>query len=597
MSGESARGPTVSRRAVLGTAAGVGAGVSSGCVGVLQGLFGGGGPSQLSLTVKTVPADTDPVMTQIGRQLVSRMNEVGIDARVELESRRQLRQNVLMNNDYDIYVEQFPAHRDPDFVRPLTHSVFTSESGWQNPFDYTDLTMDEQLNDQRAATGNDRQIAVGTVQRSIAREQPLGVIAFPKEIWTARSDRYTGWSEFPLVDALAFMALSETDRAGDRDGRLRVTTTDSTPTDNLNPISAVHRYRGTFTDLLYDPLGRYYDGSVNPWLAEDWTIDRTDGQTTATVTLRSSLRWHDGQPLTASDVTFTFRFLNDTTLGNGETPVPAPRLRGRASIVESATVRDARTVELQLCDTSPAVAKRVFTTPILPAHIWEATTARASAAGLDMSPYPTEAIVASNRTPVGSGVVQFEGRTSGESLVLTRFDDHFMHRNLATEPANYFDGGIPFSRLSVRIVPSDAAAVELVAANEADATAMSIAPNSVSRVGEHEDLELFTADSRSFYHIGFNTRRVPLGNGHFRRLILRLLDKENIVEEVLDDYAMPGVTPLSGTDWVPADLKWEGEDPQVPFVGTDGELDTERARELFRDAGFIHDDSGRMIAR
>ncbi|WP_302082731.1 ABC transporter substrate-binding protein [Salinibaculum rarum] len=595
MSGKRADGErNVSRRAVLGTAAGIGAALSSGCVGAFQNFLNGGGPGQLSLTVKAVPADSDAIATQIARQLVNRMQAIGINARFELEARTELRKDVLMNNNYDIYVDEFPVRNGPDMMRPMLQSVFTSESGWQNPFDYTNLTVDEQLDTQRATTGSDRELAVDAVQRKVAREQPLGVIAFPTEIWTARDDRYTGWDAFPPTNPLAFIALTDDGSANDR---LRVTTTDGTPTENLNPLSVVQRYRGTFTDLLYDPLARRYDGDVNPWLAEDWNIDRTDGTTTATVTLRSGLRWHDGQPLTARDVAFTFRFLNDTTLETGDAEVPAPRLRGRASLVESADDQNTRTVELQFGDTSPAVVERALTVPILPKHVWEATTDRASAAGLDMTPYPTEAIITDNSEPVGSGVLQFEAATSGESLVLTRFDDHFLHRDTTTDPATYFDGGVPFSRLSVRIVPSDAAAVELVAADEADATAMSVAPDEVSRINGHDSLELYTAESRSFYHVGFNTRRVPLGNGHFRRLLMRLLDKEHIVEETMDGYATPGVTPLTGTDWVPADLTWRGRDPQVPFIGEGNSLNTEQARELFKRAGFKYDESGAMIDR
>lgn len=598
MSGERAeQNGSISRRTVLGTAAGLGAGLTSGCVGALQNFLQGGGPTQLSLTIKSVPADTDAVVTQIARRLVNRLNEIGIDARVQLESRTELRQDVLMNNSYDIYVDQYPAHDDPDMMRPLLHSVFTSEAGWQNPFDYTDLTIDERMSRQRTSSGNDRQLAVDDVQRKIAQEQPLGMIAFPKEIWTARTDRYTGWGAIPPTNPLAFVAIERRNTGSGGQDRLRVTTTDGTPTDNLNPLSAVHRYRGTFTDLLYDPLGRRYDGEIRPWLADDWEIDTTGGTTTATIDLRSGLRWHDGQPLTAGDVAFTYRFLNDTTLENGEAEVPAPRLRGRASLVKSADVRNTRRIELGFGGASPAVVRRALTVPILPAHIWEATTARASAAGLNMKPYPTEAIVTSNDQPVGSGVLQFEGSTSSESLILTRFEDHFLHRDATSAPAEFFDGGVGFDRLSVRVVPSDAAAVELVAADEADATAMSISSGSVSRVSEYDSLDLHTADSRSFYHIGFNTRRVPFGNGHFRRLVMQLLDKEHIVEETLDGYATPGVTPLSGTDWVPADLSWDGRDPQVPFIGDGDGLDAERARELFQEAGFKYDDSGRMIAR
>jgi peptide/nickel transport system substrate-binding protein len=78
---------------------------------------------------------------------------------------------------------------------------------------------------------------------------------------------------------------------------------------------------------------------------------------------------------------------------------------------------------------------------------------------------------------------------------------------------------------------------------------------------------------------------------------MRRLDKEYVVDEMLDGDADPGVTPMTGTDWVPADLIWQGEDPQVPFIGGDGSLDAQRARDLFGEAGFEYDDNGRMIAR
>lgn len=47
------------------------------------------------------------------------------------------------------------------------------------------------------------------------------------------------------------------------------------------------------------------DGTIEPDLAESWTISPDQKQ--ITFTLRAGLRWSDGQPLTADDVVFTYR--------------------------------------------------------------------------------------------------------------------------------------------------------------------------------------------------------------------------------------------------------------------------------------------------
>lgn len=585
----------MSRRALLGTAAGVGAGATSGCLQALGDVLGTGVPGQLSLTVKTVPADSDTIATRIGRRLVKHLNEVGVDARVELQPAREIRKDTLINNDFDIYVGQYPDRHDPDFLRPALHSVFEGEIGWQNPFSFTDITVDDYLSGQRAQAGDQRTRTVTQLQQEVASKQPFGIVALPDEIWAARTDRFTGLSSRPLTRSLSFITLDASD--DDRADEFRVTTTNSSPTRNLNPLSVQHRLRGIFTGLLYDPVARRIDGEVLPWLAESWDWERDDGDAVGDILLREDLSWHDGEDLTADDVAFTYRFLRDTALGETNAPVPAPRFRGRSSLVGEVTVETDRGLKLRCPDTSPAVAARALTVPVFPEHVWRERSSRTSVAWANGDRYMTQAMVWPNPRPVGSGVVQFGGRAQGESLVLQRFDDHFLHREATPELPEEVADGVAYDRLSVRIVPSHRSGVQLLTADEADATAMSIDPAVVPSVGEDDDLALHVADGRLFYHIGFNTQREPLGNPHVRRAIVRLLDKGNIVEEVFDGYARPATSPLSGTDWLPTALAWNGEDPEVPFVGSDGNLDVSQAKDLFRDAGLEYSDEGRLLDR
>lgn len=588
---DSSRG--VSRRALLGAGAGLAAAGSAGCLQRVGGLFGTSAPGQLSLTVKTVPADTDSIATRIARRLVEHLQTVGVDATIELQPPRELYKDVLLAGDYDLYVGQSPAATDPDTLRPFLHSVFQGERGWQNPFGFTDIGVDDLLTAQRRAAGSDRRRLVSDLQREIASKQPFGVVAFPSDIWAARTDRYEGWNRFPPTNPLGYIAVDTP--GGERAQHLRVTTTDEAPTRNLNPMAVQHRTRSGFTELLYDPLVRRVGGMATPWLAADWSWHRDAGTTVCTVSLRPDLSWHDGEALTADDVAFTLRFLNDTLLGDGETPAPAPRFRGRASLVDAVTVTDDRTVRLRCPDTSPDVGMRALTVPILPEHVWRERAVATTAGWADGSERVSEAVLRANLSPVGSGVVQFSERADGESLILTRSDDHFLHqRPTPTVPA-FLEDGVAFDRLSVRVVPSSHAAVQVLSAGQADATAMRISPDTVPRVGQDDRLQLYVDHGESFYHVGLNTQRQPLGNPHARRAILRLLDKEHIVTSIFDGYARPAATPLAGTDWTPSDLVWDGTDPEVPFVGADGQLDERRARDLFRDAGFEYGDDGRLV--
>lgn len=603
--------PTVDRRSLLGAAAAVSITGSAGCAGRVRSLRAEDAPDHVSLTIRTTPADDDPYAIRITQRLAAHLEAVGVDVEVVPMRNDRLLDAVLIEEDFDCYLAAHPGGVDPDFLYPLFHSRFADEPGWPNPFGYDDGELDALLERQRRLTGDARREAVEALQRQIAEGQPLSVVAFPDAIGAVQRGRFRGWSPTGVDSTVSYLTL---ERDGPRPGAdatsraaggttgtaatFRVALTDRRATRNLNPIAVPFRNRGTVTDLLYDSLALRHAGQYVPWLADawEWAASGSSDGPVATVRLREGLTWHDGRPITAADVVFTYRFIADTSMGRAAEPVPAPRFRGGESLVRRSVALDRRTVRLEFAPVAESVAVRALTVPMLPAHEWRDRTGPATVAGLPLVEGATEALAAANLEPVGSGPLTVESIVEDESLVLERFPDYFAWAGAEALPEP-LAGPPAYDRLDVRIVPSDGAAVELLAAGELDATGRSLHARAVPAAVRAPALRVVVQPSHAFYHLGFNTREAPLDDPAFRRAVAGLIDKAAVVADVFGGYATPAVSPLDRTGWLDPGLDWTDRDPVVPFLGEDGSLDADRARRAFRAAGYRYDRAGHLLSR
>jgi len=594
----------VRRRTVIASLAAAGTALSGGCLRRLRTLTGWESPDRLSLRIKTLPSDVDPYAQAIARRLADWYRTVGIDARVVPMAAEALLRGVLVDHEFDVFVARVPREfRTPDALYSLLHSKQTAASGWQNPFGFANLEVDERLETQRHAAGRRRREAIEELQRLIARTQPFTVIAFPDEIRAGRQDRFSNSKAVDLGRPLGYLALRSGidgsppgDRSGEPDrqpGRLRVVTTDGRVTETLNPLAVQFRRDGVLTDLLYDSLGyATEDGRVHPWLAASWTFDADGDRPIARIRLRDDLTWHDGEPMTAGDVAFTYAFLADTSdEETGDGPVPVPRYRGRTDLVTGAHVLDRRTLDLEFVECDRTVAARAFTVPTLPKHVWARRTDPVSAGGLGPV---TEALVTDNVPPVGSGPLAFVRNTPRESVTFERFDEHFLVRGDVPDHLSALAGGPAFDRLTVRVARSDVMAVETVVSDQAELTVTPVRAEAAPRIARSNVLDLLVDRSSRYYFVGYNARRSSLSNPRFRSALAHLVDKSHLVETVFDGYARAATSPFADTDRVPPDLEWAGRDRVTPFLGTDGTLDVGRARDAFRDAGYRFED-GKLL--
>ncbi|WP_137289717.1 ABC transporter substrate-binding protein [Natronorubrum halophilum] len=574
----------ISRRAALAGAVGLTAS-TSGCVRQLRSIVNRDDIEQLSLTITTLPADGDRESIRLAREIAAVLEAVGVDTSIEMRSNEEFLRAILINHDFDVYVGQHPGGTDPDFLYEALHSLYADESGWQNPFGFTNLLVDDLLETQRETDDESRRDAVATMLEAVAIEQPFVPICSPIEHRLARADRFDNWSEGDLTTRHGYLGLEpQTEKSSDL---LRAVNLDSRPSQNLNPLNAEYRDRGTFVDLLYDSLATIDgDRSLEPWLAEEW--EWTDESTLA-VDLRADCAFHDGEPLTADDVAFTYRFIADTMRGDGPSPAPAPRYRGRVDAIDEITVRDEYRLEFAL-ETARTVGEHALTVPVLPEHIWADRAGTAAVPGVRVAQGTTDAVVTDNIPPVGSGPFQYGSHTEREHVTFERFDDHFTRRGDVDLPEATVE------ELRVQIDPRSTSAIQLIEDGSADVTSSRLENYVIDDIEETDDVQLLESPSWTFYHLGFNARKAPFGNPRLRQVIARLIDKAWLVEDVFYGRATPIATPVTG-EWVPESLEWDGEDPEMPFLGSDGEVDVDAARTAFEEAGFRYDGDGNLRVR
>jgi peptide/nickel transport system substrate-binding protein len=185
----------------------------------------------------------------------------------------------------------------------------------------------------------------------------------------------------------------------------------------VNPLAARTQADRNLVALVFSGLvSRGADGTLIPGLAARWSADASGRSWT--FTLRPDARWHDGTPVTATDVVYTINVLR-----NPEYTGP-----GAGSWREvAATTVDERTVRIDLA-TPLGGFLELATQPIAPAHLLETIPVG------ELADHPF------GRAPVGSG-----------PFVLTELDND--HAVLL--PAAAVTLGDPGTEPSPDAIPSD----------------------------------------------------------------------------------------------------------------------------------------------
>ena len=276
-------------------------------------------------------------------------------------------------------------------------------------------------------------------------------------------------------------------------------------------------------DLVYDRLAEIGDSlntvgdsGFQPRLAKTW--DWARDSLSIAFHIDPEARWHDGRPVRASDVAFTYRMYADSVNGS-------PFSTALESI-DSVTVSDSLTATVWFGEKSPMqFYDAVHTMLILPAHII------GSARGTALRD-PSIA-----RNPVGSGRFRFVKWNAAQSI------------ELASDTANY-RGRANLDRVILTIAPDFNTALTRLLGGEADMIEQVPAANVPDVAGDSAvRATLISSLDYNFVQLNLNdpanaARPHPLfGDRELRRALTGALDRRSIVRNAYDSLASVAIGP------------------------------------------------------
>jgi peptide/nickel transport system substrate-binding protein len=325
----------------------------------------------------------------------------------------------------------------------------------------------------------------------------------------------------------------------------------------FNPMFMIETPEYSTADLMYETyLGwEQEDFDTKAHLATDWV--QSDDGLTWTFNVRDDVTWHDGQPLTAGDIAYTFNWILDQKVGNFIDYLP---FTDEISAPDDTTLVWKTTIPTG----APVYPPYVY---IMPEHV--------------LSQYETKADFKKWKgfpDPIGSGPFK---------LVEWRRGDFW---RLEANP-DYWGGAPKIDEFVFRIFQNEDAMIEALKQGEID-FADGISPNLFDSITDEPNITTNAGNPVTFAQMSFNqcTNEVAYcketGFDHhpattdpaFRTAVEYAIDRDALVDRVLLGYAEPGYTVIPSPKWHAA--------PESPIT-----YDPEEANRILDEAGYADTDN------
>ncbi|MGZ6779304.1 MAG: ABC transporter substrate-binding protein [Mycobacterium sp.] len=302
--------------------------------------------------------------------------------------------------------------------------------------------------------------------------------------------RAARWSAAGLVVwlVLALVACSTGERVdlgGDASGRL-VAAIAGEP-DQLDPNKTSAYFSFEVLENVYDTLVEPDANlQMRPALAQSWNV--SPDQLTWTFRLRPGVAFHDGTPLTADDVVFTYRRIIDEQLSNAD----------KLSAVSDVRATDPATVVIRLKHPTPNLLTN------LGGFKGMAIVQRKNVESGQIATHP-----------VGTGPFAFESQKSGDSISLKANQD-------------YWGGEPKVSGVIFRFIPEKSTALSALQAGEVDWTD-AIPTQRVNQLKDDDSVNLAVTPSNDYWYLALNEARPPWNDVRVRQAIAYAIDRDAIV--------------------------------------------------------------------
>jgi peptide/nickel transport system substrate-binding protein len=294
---------------------------------------------------------------------------------------------------------------------------------------------------------------------------------------------------------------------------------------------------------MYEGLVRFKDGSteIEPGLAESWEV--SDDGLVYTFHLRPGVTFHDGTPVNAEAVRFSFERQIDPEHPYHDTG-EFPYAEFTLGAIDTIEVVDDLTVRITLKETfAPFLANMAMHAAAIvsPSAVMQY--------GRDFSEHP-----------VGAGPYRFVSWQRGVEVILEANPD-------------YWRGAPRVERLIFRPIVEDQARLAALEAGEID-LAVNLPPDDLPRLREDPRFTFAEQPGMHTWYLVFNVTKEPFDDPRVRQAVAHAIDRDAIVQAIL------GGTGETAANFLPPVVWGYADDVQAyPY-------DPERARELLAEAGY-----------
>ena len=302
-------------------------------------------------------------------------------------------------------------------------------------------------------------------------------------------------------------------------------------------FDATESSHGDMTRVFFSTLfQRNKDLGMENDLAESYEI--SEDRLTWTVKIKEGVKFTDGEILTAEDVVYTYEVAKDSGSDIDLT------------MLDSVSQKDDYTVEFKLKNPQSTFIEKLARVGIVPKHAHDSNFAD---------------------NPIGSGPYKFVQWDKGQQVI--------------AEANEYYYGEKPSIEKLTMVFMDDDAAYAAVKAGEVDIASI---PGSFAKE-EIEDKKLIELDSIETYGVAYAMEKpgkttaegYPIGNAvtsdeAIRKAITYAIDREELVEGILEGYGKPSTTGLEQMPWSNEETIINPED--------DGKI--EESKKMLEEAGW-----------
>lgn len=295
-------------------------------------------------------------------------------------------------------------------------------------------------------------------------------------------------------------------------GSLSLTVTRFT---NLNPLFNGNRSLNQLHNLVYQGLLKFNDEmEVQPALAEKWELSQ-DGQS-IDFTLRSDVKWHDGQAFTPEDVIFTYQVIkgNLKEIKNPSVYNISMKHISDMKLLSENTIR--------VTFTRPfSNGLEVMTFPILPKHLFQ---------GKDV-----ELLIGEDFPLIGTGPYKLGDQQKTNQIILIKNSE--------------FWGDKPYiDEIVINIVPDRAAQLSLFENEDIDIAE----PTTIDwgKYTDHKNIRVFEYISNLYEFMGFNFRNPILQDINVRRAVAYAIDRHKLINNAYMGHGTVVDVPVFPQSWL-----------------------------------------------